>query len=576
MSRTDASCILCGVSIGGHNATWLNEFRAIYTEEEDWANPQLSGVGIRTQLTDLAPIDPALHHGDPNLNPSFLRNISLVKSNFGTEILAAPPAEPEPFWGFPFHDSCWRLLSEMYHPSKVDIQLLNNLCRSCPEQWGRLNLGHDFEGLVQCSPDPTELQPGQEWELTSYLNIDHAPRDSFGNLMYSFDPLDMPTLRLDLQQSFAPEDAIDQGVPKDINIAVDPQECFAPIPTEVLQLILLHLPSKNVLSLKLASSVFATTPLPSAFWASRFERGMLWNSASGALEEPEETFMNGCRALWMRTIVIPPKTNGISVSFTEFNNAQYTSDLSGNKLGTDVKVAWLHRRDSSGAIDFNSSTSFDFEGRALKMVSLSISKDDAATGSSVLSLRDTAQWFPAVPDEKLCLNEEYFLDPPREFRKYMPLTTMLYGGPQGIHLSNLVGLTVWIVDYERIYGIDFTYRIEVGGKKTHTLGRRGPFTDAEPRMRGDADSSTDQSIEFQIDGPGGELIDGMEQQEGHQLRGFRIHTNRGRIATFPPRIEDDLPFVPIRVAKSTTITGFYAGLEGSVVLRSLGVISERI
>lgn len=168
--------------------------------------------------------------------------------------------------------------------------------------------------------------------------------------------------------------------------------------------------------------------------------------------------------------------------------------------------------------------------KALKLVSLGISDNNSInidegvppTGTSFL--RDTAQWFPNVPDEKLSLNEASFSELPRQPLKYRPLTMMLYGGMQGIHLSKLTEIVVWIVDFENIYGIDFMYNVEVDGQRVYTLGRRGPFLDTEPRSYEPCDSSTDQRICFQIDGPGGEIINGVDIQETKhfEIRGFRV------------------------------------------------------
>jgi hypothetical protein len=236
-------------------------------------NPRLSGIGIRAPLADLVPTDAALRHNDPGLDPSSLMDVWLFKSTFGRESLAVPPADPENAWGFPFHDSCWGLLSALHSPKEVDIQLLNNLCRSCPQQWGQLNWGHNFGELVQYKTDPNDLLPGEECVLTAKLNIDHTAGDSFSNSMYSSDPLDLPYLQQVLNQSFDPEKTVDQVARKNLKTAFDLQDCFALIPIEILQEILLYLPSKDVLSLKLASAVFAETPLPETFWASRFQRG---------------------------------------------------------------------------------------------------------------------------------------------------------------------------------------------------------------------------------------------------------------------------------------------------------------
>jgi len=170
--------------------------------------------------------------------------------------------------------------------------------------------------------------------------------------------------------------------------------------------------------------------------------------------------------------------------------------------------------------------------KALKLVSLGISDSSLIktnTSSAVaLSLRDTAQWFPDVPNERLYLNEASFPKILYNTFKYQPLTMMLYGGLQAVHLSKLVEIAVWIVDIERIYGIDFTYNIEVDGRKVHTLGRRGPFPDTEPRSYEPWDSSTDQRVVFQIDGPGGEIIDGVDVQ---QMKGLNIGSFRVSLST---------------------------------------------
>src|SRR5436189_6082914 len=54
---------------------------------------------------------------------------------------------------------------------------------------------------------------------------------------------------------------------------LDRNDCFAILPLEILQEILVYLPSKDVLNLKLTSAAFAATPLSSVFWASRFQYG---------------------------------------------------------------------------------------------------------------------------------------------------------------------------------------------------------------------------------------------------------------------------------------------------------------
>jgi hypothetical protein len=167
--------------------------------------------------------------------------------------------------------------------------------------------------------------------------------------------------------------------------------------------------------------------------------------------------------------------------------------------------------------------------KALKLVSLGISDTSLLDTAEVmlpeatLSLRDTAQWYPDVPDKSLCLNEATFPGMSCKPFDYRPLAMMLYGGPQAMHLSKLVEIAVWIVDVDGIYGIDFTYNAEVDGKKVHTLGRCGPLPDLESTLYEPLDDSTDQRIIFPIDGPGGEKINGVDiQTKSLQMKSFRV------------------------------------------------------
>ena len=77
-------------------------------------------------------------------------------------------------------------------------------------------------------------------------------------------------------------------------------------------------------------------------------------------------------------------------------------------------------------------------------------------------------------------------------RERRPYNMDLFGGPHGEHLSKLVQVIVWIVDLDRTYDIDFIHNTEVDGRKFHTLGRRGPFSNAERREKPPYDSSTDK------------------------------------------------------------------------------------
>lgn len=122
------------------------------------------------------------------------------------------------------------------------------------------------------------------------------------------------------------------------------------------------------------------------------------------------------------------------------------------------------------------------------------------------------------------MNEASFAEHSERSQPYQPISTIHYGGVQGIHLSKLIEIAVWIIDYSWIHGIEFIYNAKVDGLRIHTLGRRGPFSDTKLRSCGPCNNSTDQRISFRIDGPGGEVIDGVDIQRtsGLPLQAFQV------------------------------------------------------
>ncbi|KAK2880156.1 hypothetical protein FQN49_000503 [Arthroderma sp. PD_2] len=628
--------------------------------------------------------------------------------------MAVPPAVPQWAWGFPLHAACWVLLKEIHHPKDINIQALNNLCRSFPVSAGHLNWGHNFGGLLEYSVGTGDLFPGEECFLTGYIMPQMGSHDDVSHLA---DPLYIPALDKILQEGTEDTIPVAQGLyrgDKHIPKGSDP---FKSLPVEIWHEILPYLLSGDILNLKLSSTVLAAMPLPNSFWASRFQRGfefhyifearrfrgrkfnwkmvylkvkdfqktasfrnrrriwkillrlkvlladvsgahlqgrpsqsyfepaapkddLTWIIASGAIQEPGSLFMRGCRALWMRTITVPCKVANIYVSFIAINEIEYISGVRFRQNnGLDVCLGYIFPKteipvqascftdgqdkcnisylylavDSRGfrALSFptgigskqnklwfghsegtpkmrlpmkiSDSMAFKAGFDGLKMVSLGISRNESipidgeTSRQEHLGLRESAQWVPEVPDDRLCLNESSFENFTDGSQIYLPLTTAIYGGLGGVHLKKLIRITVWVFDYLNIYGIDFVYNVKVEGRLVHTLGRAGPFLDTARRGYEPYDSSTDLKVDFQIDGPGGEVIDKIDiQRNYYQLIGFRIHTNHNRHATFPPHLNCDHPFSSVQGTQSTPITGLYAKLENPAILANLGVISQKI
>jgi hypothetical protein len=105
-----------------------------------------------------------------------------------------------------------------------------------------------------------------------------------------------------------------------------------------------------------------------------------------------------------------------------------------------------------------------------------------------------------------------------------PYNVALFGGEVAQFLPNFIGITVCTPNVGRIYGIKFNFNKEVNGSRSLLLGRRGPFSQREPRLYDPSDGLTDMVSNFDIDGPRGERINLIEQQQttSGENAGFRV------------------------------------------------------
>lgn len=244
---------------------------AVYTEDRDWTNVRLSGVGTRGAEYDYAPRDSSSSCHDPGLDPSSQIDIWLLLGSFRTPPPAPPPSIRQSAWGFPFHASCWDLMVKLLDQDGIDKHCLFDILLSFPQRQGNLDWGHDYGGLLRAWEDASLLLPGEERVLGG-LDYDNMPRTSTGLPIYTFDPLDIPDL-LALRSSCLI--SVDHGATAQNSTAKihTSPDSFEKFPVEIMQMILNTLQSRDVLHLKIASSVVAATPLPQSFWASRFLPG---------------------------------------------------------------------------------------------------------------------------------------------------------------------------------------------------------------------------------------------------------------------------------------------------------------
>ena len=128
------------------------------------------------------------------------------------------------------------------------------------------------------------------------------------------------------------------------------------------------------------------------------------------------------------------------------------------------------------------------------MVSLSIA-DGVPLAVESKSLRDSAFWYPEIPWVGLHLNDDCFTARDSSTARFQPLCWTMFGGPGGIYLRHLTGISVTCRGRPR--GIEFHYNTEDVPVECRRLGRY-------------PSSEYDKVIYFSIDGPGGEIIDTIE------------------------------------------------------------------
>ena len=238
--------------------------------------------------------------------------------------------QPAPIWGFPFPNSCWKVLEMVRPDEKIDIHCLFNICRSIPVQDG-LNFGHDYGGIAQWEEDPENVSHGEECKLALKPDLAYFRRDPLGEVMFlrgffrkihREGPLDFHTqsigrnpehyaepgeyeertgpslppgegLKLALdsnfqrlrsnQQSLTSIQHIQQwrrsgrsgrgtskGTPAYSYRMATGADIFSRLPLDILQYILEDLPIVAIFHLRQASKSCGKVPLAEIFWKSRF------------------------------------------------------------------------------------------------------------------------------------------------------------------------------------------------------------------------------------------------------------------------------------------------------------------
>ncbi|KAI9848217.1 MAG: hypothetical protein M1837_000891 [Sclerophora amabilis] len=251
-----------------------------------WSEQRLSGVGLLTNVYDgllRAPVNPQQRYDDVDYVPSPHDEIVCMRplplERMVPPELADPnalPPEETPF-GYPCHASCWGVLEPFFSSQDVPLHALNRICRSIPNRCDTLNWGHDYGGRLKFEIDLDKLLPGEESKLQSLRLPTFRGLEERATFKQRQDPLEIAALERALADSIDEPPQQDTSPVRPTHVesgeAIFKGDCFATLPPEILDNLLLCLPSKDLRSLRLASRTIKMFPLSQSFWMSRFQWG---------------------------------------------------------------------------------------------------------------------------------------------------------------------------------------------------------------------------------------------------------------------------------------------------------------
>jgi hypothetical protein len=192
----------------------------------------------------------------------------------------------ERFWAFPLHDACWHMLAERLSVKantwpKLAICVFDILLSTLSDRWDFLRPGHDYGGATRYQSvvgNPVRktkasgdgyiyADPGKVTPLPTSEEVERASLDGV----------------LEFERAYQPD------------VSSVNSNCFSSLPNELIYDVLSHLPSSDLLALRLASRDIARITkfvnLPQSFWASRFlsefEMGFARIAVDGIVEKPD-------------------------------------------------------------------------------------------------------------------------------------------------------------------------------------------------------------------------------------------------------------------------------------------------
>ncbi|PLN80417.1 hypothetical protein BDW42DRAFT_114121 [Aspergillus taichungensis] len=609
-------CYLCGCALVDYESqnryvhSWLKYFRAIYSSP---TGTYVSGVGLYDESVTsrcIAPLEYTARWNDPGY--TFPQDDEIG-------VLNRKPVNGR--YGFVFHESCWSLLEQSFCPEQVPVVLLYEDPCVVPEIKSLLGEAPDDAPLETCRSWPASgnddlfsMVPQEIRDIIiSYLPTADVCRLRLTSkaFVYTFSSQQFWRSRFQKGGERAWLCEI-QGLPEVSNWRwLYRRTNPALLPPALLnrrRVSGLINQVQDVLQLKW-NEESARHSLITQVSATR------WREVSANIRpcpaRRRFNFDEGCREFRTRTIQIPEQLAEVSFSILVLNRTKYVTgirvtandgtalsigysadntwcsesvtSLNGFKLaigsrgvegiqvihgggtasrwfGSPDRAPHTNRLVCSKGI---SALEAGFDG--FKMVRLSVQAAQFVTDepNHEKSLLHTALWYPDVPTHGL-----HFTDTQNGVLRpyHAPLMWTSFGGPAGINLRHLRGISVQDRAYPLIRGIKLNFDANVPDECSHVLGVYSLQCD-DFRV-----------TNFAIDGPGGEIIEKVRMSEGGDPRvgGVEITTNWGRSFRFGGFKSNSPENKSLDIPVGNTITGFYANYSLTFGLTGIGVISELV
>ncbi|KAK0701375.1 hypothetical protein B0T21DRAFT_379058 [Apiosordaria backusii] len=362
-----------------------------------------------------------------------------------------------------------------------------------------------------------------------------------------------------------------------------------------------------------------------------------WLTVAGGLEGVSPTFFGfGCREFFHHRVAVPEDISRVSVSTVEVGPFSYVSGVSlSTSSGQTITLGYMGPRDKEecthlnppglkglniavgisgihaiqcvgsestgpadwlgcpekapmtrrlGSADGIVGLRFGFDGfrlvsiaAVLKANGVTADDDDSSENTADRQLKNSALWYPYPPPDRAKLNGELYHPLQSHLLGFNPMFWTRFGGPGGIYLKHLTKISCY---YKQV--LVFEYNRDDIPKQCRMFGRR-------PKLQ----SPYATSVHFDIDGPGGERIVGVnirhkvwkELEEPYftyeDLGSVEIFTSLGNSCYFAFDDEEEgdewtqtVKESRFLVKKGMPITGFYGAQNPTAWLAGLGIMTE--